>query len=309
MPTRRTASLLLIAFAGLALVLAACTGAASPILDSVGNAIPQSAAGEATDVTAEDAARLGEITRDRSAIGSLVDDAKIVRTGTLELEVTGFAEALTKARTAITGLGGYISASEERHDDDRDFASVTYRIPVDRWDDATEALRGLATTVLAERTAAVEVTGQLVDLDARIANLRATEQALVAIMAKATKIPDILEVQGQLTTVRSEIEQLTAQREQLADQAAYGTLAVTWSTPAAPVVETRNAWDAAAEFERAVAALLSVGQVLTSAGIWLVIVGLPLLIVFAIPALIVWALARRLSRPHVTGSAGAASGS
>ena len=46
-------------------------------------------------------------------------------------------------------------------------------------------------------------------------------------MAKATKIPDILEVQAQLTGVREEIEQLTAQKKSLEEQAALATLTVT----------------------------------------------------------------------------------
>jgi len=290
MPSRRRTFTAISALA-IALLVGACSGAASRPngdgTDLVGAPAP----------VGEDAARDADPGKTGSgAIGSLVDDAKIVRTGSLELEVTGFGEALTKARTAITGLGGYIAASEERHDGDRDFASVTYRIPVDRWDNAVEALRGLAATVLGERTQAIEVTSQLVDFDARIANLRATEQALVAIMAKATKIPDILEVQGQLTTVRSQVEQLTAQRASLADQAAYGTLSVAWSTPAAPVVQTQNAWDPAAEIEKAVAALLSVGQVAATAGIWLLIVGLPLLLAVGMAAAVAWAVARRATR-------------
>ena len=43
------------------------------------------------------------------------------------------------------------------------------------------------------------MTSQVVDLQARIANLRASETALQGIAAKATKISDVLEVQAQLT--------------------------------------------------------------------------------------------------------------
>lgn len=295
MPTRPHLRFLLGILAAI-VVLAACSGAAAPIVDQFqtpggmttdGKVEP--ASGEAPDVVGAGRSATG-------AIGDLTDGAKIVRTGSLELEVTGFGEALTKARTAIVGLGGYIAASEERHDGDRDFASVTYRIPADRWDDAVKALRGVATTVLLERTSAVEVTAQLVDLDARIANLVATERQLVAIMAKATRIPDILEVQAQLTAVRGEIEQLTAQRAHLADQAAYGTLAVNWSTPPAPVAATQQAWDPMAEVQKAVAALLSVGQVVATAGIWLAIVGLPFLLAAVILGTIILAVARRASR-------------
>src|SRR5262245_56598474 len=97
-------------------------------------------------------------------------------------------------------------------------ALITYRIPSARWDDALDALRGLAAKVLNEDTQAVEVTGQVVDLDARLSNLRSTELALQSIMTKATRISDILDVQNQLTSVQGQIEQLTAQKNHLTDQ-------------------------------------------------------------------------------------------
>jgi hypothetical protein len=303
MPTRHRI-LTAVAVLAIALIAGACAGSGANLIDDQANGPSPASAPEA----AGEGARQGDVdTAGSGAIGGLTDDAKIVRTGSLELEVNGFAEALTRARAAIAGLGGYIAASEERHEAERDFATVTYRIPADRWDDAVDALRGIATTILGERTQAVEVTSQLVDLEARISNLRATEQALVAIMAKATRIPDILEVQAQLTTVRSEIEQLEAQRAQLEDQASYGTLSVAWSTPVAPVVETQQAWNPAAEIERAVAALLSVGQIVATVGIWLLIVGLPLLVGVGVVAAVVWAIMRRTAR-HAPEGAGTPAG-
>ena len=59
---------------------------------------------------------------------------------------------------------------------------------------------------MSEQTQAVEVTGPVVDLQARIRNLGASETALQVIAARATKISDILEIQAQLTGVRGEIE-------------------------------------------------------------------------------------------------------
>ena len=64
----------------------------------------------------------------------------------------------------------------------------------------------------------------MVDLDARIANLQATEAALQEIMVQATTITDVLKVQDELTAVRGDIESLTAQRDLLASRAALATL-------------------------------------------------------------------------------------
>ena len=75
------------------------------------------------------------------------------------------------------------------------------------------------------------MTGQVVDLEARIKNLQASEIALQGIAERATKISDVLEVQAQLTDVRGQIEQLTAQLKDLNDRAGYATLTARFSRP------------------------------------------------------------------------------
>lgn len=225
---------------------------------------------------------------------ALRDDAKIVRTGSLELKVGGIDEALGRARTAIDRLGGYVGASRVANDGEQSVAQVTYRVPTDRWDEALAALRGVAVEVLGEQTDAVEVTGQLVDLEARIANLRASERALQAIAEKATRIQDVLDVQARLTDVRGQIEQLTAQKTRLDDQVGYGTLTVTFGLEVVAVTEAARGWNAGEEVDRATATLVDVLQALASAGIWVAIVWLPVLVMLGAVALVVVFVLRRL---------------
>ena len=155
-----------------------------------------------------------------------MDDTKIVRTGSLQMTVADTTKALLAGRDAIRSMGGYIGASQQQRTDDQIVATVTYRIPVARWEDALAAIRSLGTEV-GEQTQAVEVTGQLVDLDARIRNLKASETALVGFAAQAAKTSDLLEIEARLTDTRGQIEQLTAQQATMADQAALATLTVT----------------------------------------------------------------------------------
>ncbi len=63
---------------------------------------------------------------------ALVSDAKIVRTGSLELEVADVARAVSGGRDAIRALGGYIGASQQQQSGDQTIATVTYRIPAAR---------------------------------------------------------------------------------------------------------------------------------------------------------------------------------
>src|SRR4051794_4538888 len=223
---------------------------------------------------------------------AIFDDAKIVRTGSLQLTVADVAKALTSGRDAIRNLGGYIGASQQERNDDRTVASVTYRIPVARWEDALDGLRQLGTEV-GEKTDATEVTGQIVDLAARIRNLKASETALVTYAQQAPKVADLLEIQARLTDTRGEIERLTAQEAQLQDQSAMATLTVTFGTEIAVVVETAQRWDPAREVDRASATLISVGQALVSVGIVFVIVWLPLILGITLVAALVLFVLRR----------------
>jgi hypothetical protein len=286
----------LVALSILVLVGCAASGGAalSPVGRSVGDEL--TGGGPAPSGAPAPQAPDGEPTTP-DQVGQLVDEAKIVRTGTIELEVADVATALTAARTGIRGMGGYIGASQTENVGDQPVATITYRVPVDRWEDALDLLRGLADSprgVLNERTEAVEVTGAVVDLEARIRNLRASEAALQEISSRATRITDVLEVQAQLTSVRSQIEQLTAQLTQLNDRASYATLTATFTTPIVAVQVAADKWEPAKIVDEASASLVDIVQSLTTAGIWFVIVWVPVLLLMGGIALVVIFVLRRL---------------
>jgi hypothetical protein len=224
---------------------------------------------------------------------AITDDARIVRTGSLQLDVKDVKTSLNSARDTIVGMGGYIGASQQSSDGTSIVATVTYRIPEARWEEALAALRLLGDEV-GENTDAAEVTNQIVDLAARIRNLQASETALVRHAAEAAKIADLLEIETRLSDVRGQIEQLTAQQKNLENQAAYGTLAATFGTEVAAVQKAATQWDPKSEVDRAGASLIGFLQTLTTAGIWFAIVWLPVLIVFTIVVGIGLLIARRL---------------
>ncbi|MEP6639370.1 MAG: DUF4349 domain-containing protein [Chloroflexota bacterium] len=291
---RSTAAVIAIVL--LVAVLAACGGGASaPILATVGNALP--AASAAADAGTGQGARASAAPAPADGVGAAVDDAKIIRTGTIDLEVRDVPVALRTARDGIRTLGGYVGASNTSNSDDgHPIATITYRIPAVRWEEALDLLRGLngqTTKVVSEQTEAVEVTGQVIDIQARIQNLRASETALQAIARTAVKVSDVLEVQAQLTSVRGEIEVLTGQLKGLTDRAAFATLTANFGVPVVAVELAKKGWDPAVTMDEAAASLIDVVQALANAGIWFGIVWLPILVVLGlIVGIAAWVLRR-----------------
>jgi Domain of unknown function (DUF4349) len=186
---------------------------------------------------------------------------QVVRTGDISLEVKkgGFQAAFDRANALAQAMGGFVVNSTigapvsppEGVDPSIVQAGPTgptpassgptagtleLRIPGNRFDEARAAIEGVGTKIVQETLSGQDVGGQVVDLDARIANLQAEEDALRAIEAKATSTTDILAIQPQLVQVRTEIEQLQGEHARLDNSVALASLRVTLAEPEAATI-------------------------------------------------------------------------
>ena len=211
-------------------------------------------------------------------------ERQIIKTGEITIEVSNVASTLGRVRAMALELGGYVGGSQAGTLEDA--ATITLRIPAARFDDALAGLHGLDAKVVAEATRESDVSSQIVDLEARIANLEASETSYRALLERAQKVEDILAVQSRLDQVRGEIEQLKAQHKDISGQADLATLTVTLTPVAAPVQKQAETWDLGAQLSEAVATLVGIGQAVASALIVFVIVWLPVLLVLGIIALV-----------------------
>jgi hypothetical protein len=220
---------------------------------------------------------------EQSAAVASLDATQIVKTGQMSLEVTGIDDAVSRAQAAIAGLGGVVDSSNRYGTGDDTVASITFRVPVAKWDEALADMRKIGSKILSEQTGATDVTTQVVDLDARLTNLQATEAALQGIMARASAIPDVIAVENQLSDTRGQIEVLTAESRHLKDQAAMSTLSVSLQLPTKTVItQATQDWTLGSQFDQAGAALLRIGQGLATMVVWIVVVVLPLALVLAV---------------------------
>jgi hypothetical protein len=214
---------------------------------------------------------------------------QIVKTGSISVQVANLDDSIARATDQIHALGGWQAGSDRTVTSAQDLASVTYRLPVNEFETALATMRKLGSKVLSEHTESTAVGGQIVDLQARIANLKASEKAIQAIMTKANTIGDVLTVQQRLAEVQGEIEELSGQLSGLSDQAAYSTLTVVFEvpilatpspspspTPSPQPTATPIPWNAGTEAGQAAGALGEVGKSTATILIWVVILILPI---------------------------------
>jgi hypothetical protein len=212
----------------------------------------------------------------------------VIRTATLRLISKDFdaSRALLDRIVASTGgLLGDVTVTGVRTEVRS--LKATVRVPAPQFDKMLAELKGLG-DVVNEAMSADDVTEQVIDLDARLANARNTEQRMKELLRTRTgKLTEVLEAEREVSRVREEIERLAAQRKNIASKVAYGTITLTMEEPPKASISLgplplslrlRNAFVEGfrTAFESAVGAVLFFLQAGPFAIVWLVFLGIPI---------------------------------
>jgi len=113
-------------------------------------------------------------------------------------------------------------------------------------------------------------------------------------MKKASKIEDVLAVQRELSSVRSEIESMEGRMKYLKESTDLSSLTVYLSTNPStlPVVDEENKWKPLAVFKEALRSLLDTGKGVVNGLIWFGIY-IPVILVIV---LIAWGVRKLIRR-------------
>jgi len=163
-----------------------------------------------------------------SALGALPAGRALIRTATLQIVAADFSRVRPAVERIVEDAAGF--ADQMSMSADPGSARVlraSLRVPGDRLTDTLARLRALG-QVTQDQQNAEDVSDQLVDLDARLKNARATEQRLSDILRNRTgKLSEVLEVEQEVARVRLEIEQLDAQKTNMSRRVAYAAIDLT----------------------------------------------------------------------------------
>jgi Domain of unknown function (DUF4349) len=272
----------------LAVMAAACSQAAtgeSPMAfqaEAAGSAPAEDMSGGDALTSAEESAGGGPAPSGEGFAAPI--EQRIIKTGEVSVEVPEVQTAVGQVRAFALELGGYVGGSQAGSRDES--ATLTLRVPAARFDEALDRLRALEGEVVAEATRESDVTRQIVDIQARVANLESSEASYRVLLERAERIEDVLAVQSRLDGVRGEIEQLEAQLQDIEGDADLSTLTVSLIPVDEPVEAVSETWDPGAQFNEALASLVGIGQGLAGALIWIGIVWLPVLLVLALLVLL-----------------------
>lgn len=217
----------------------------------------------------------------------------IIRTATLTVRVKDVPKALDEARAAATDAGGVVGDETTDRDGSGDERSrIVLRVPQDRYEEVLATLEG--TGKLIERKAkAQDVTEQVVDVESRVKSQRASVARVRELMDKATKLSDVVTLEGELSSRQSELEALLAQQSSLKDRTSMSTITLSLSETA---VKKADAQDDDPTFMDALSGGWSAFVTMLR---WLA-VALGAVLPFAAVAALLFLLWQRLVRPRLS---------
>ncbi len=158
---------------------------------------------------------------------NLMANRQIIRRGSVTVRVKDIASSEKKVNALVATLGGYVENSSSTGLN-TSYANVqtTVRVPVAKFDQLLDSMPQFG--VVTERSINSEdVTTQIFDLDARLRMLRIKEERMITLLKREARIKEIIELEGSLANLRTEIEQLDASKRNLTGAASYSTLTIT----------------------------------------------------------------------------------
>jgi hypothetical protein len=209
-------------------------GSDEAIVSSSGELGPQTGRSESFDGAVAPEASGGSGTADVPGALPALLDRKIIMTASIALETDDVSGGFEEVGRIANTYGGFVASSSFGNAGDTQTASITIRVPGDRYQNAVNDLRGLGKVTDFDSNSS-DVTEEFTDLESRLRGLRAVEAQYMEFLSRATTIDEVLTVQDRLNGVRVEMEQIQGRINLLSNQTDLATITAHLAPPAVTV--------------------------------------------------------------------------
>lgn len=155
---------------------------------------------------------------------------KIIKTGTISFETSDLIKTRRAILKTLESLHGYLSEENQSNDEteSREEYNLKIRIPAQNFDRLLDTISAGAEKIDEKNISITDVTTNFIDVKTRLINKKLLENRYTQLLAKATKVSDLLEIENKLTEIRSDIESTQGQLNYMSKQVAYSSLDITF---------------------------------------------------------------------------------
>lgn len=159
---------------------------------------------------------------------SFESNRQVIKNGNLSIIVPSLNAADQAVKAIAQRYQGFVESSSNYAPSSPNAqrnSSYTLRVRASNFDQAMNDISALG-DVESSSTSGIDVTTQVVDLEARLRTMRIEEAQYMEVLKSTKRIGDILDVKERIYNVRAEIESIEAQRKELKNLAQLSTIIV-----------------------------------------------------------------------------------
>ena len=224
-----------------------------------------------------------------SSVQDIGGTRMVVQTSNLSLLVKDVKESGDKILGFAKESGGYMVSTSFNRPTESPYATITIRVPSEKFEDALNYFRSLALKVANENIQGRDVTEQYEDIEERLATLTKTKEKLDAIMDMTNDVSEIIKVQREIINIQTQIDSLIGRKQALEQEVAMTKITVYLSTDELSLPYTPDEkFRPNVVFKLAVRSLLGTFKGIGEMLIWVAVYSL-----VWIPAIIIYKLAKR----------------
>jgi Domain of unknown function (DUF4349) len=215
----------------------------------------------------------------------------VIYNGAITVRVHEVQQAATAA--AALAVGGYVSGDNRTENGGQSVATVVLRVPAAQFTGTMDALHRLGQEK-SRQVSTQDVTGQVVDVNARLKTEQASVDRIRALLAQATTVGQIVSIESELTQREADLESLEAQLRSLTDLTALSTITATLLGPEAavtkPVKQTGFVAGLKAGWHAFVVSMTALVNIIGAV--------LPFALIIGVPLYVLWRMLRRRRTPR-----------
>jgi hypothetical protein len=214
------------------------------------------------------------------------EERDVIRNGTITVSVDDIDATIAGVNTIKGQYNGEITYMADTGKGKDRVVTISLRVAEGKFDEVYNKLKELDGEYTFSGISANDVTETVVDLEARLKNLKSVERQYLEILKSARSVKDTLLVYEQLNTTRANIESIETSLEYYARQTDYSTIYMTISQSSTGAQFSDEPWEPVGVFKDAGRALLSFGKFIGSALIW-VLVFSPVIALIVVPVILI----------------------
>lgn len=153
---------------------------------------------------------------------------KIIKTGTLNVEVKEYAKFNQLVHTAANQFGGYIADEQQTETAYKIENTITIKVPVDQFQSAVDFLTSGNGKINEKKISSEDVTTQYVDTKSRLEAKKQVRMRYLDLLKQAKNMEEILQVQNEINEIQEEIESAAGRINYLSNASAMSTVHLTF---------------------------------------------------------------------------------